>query len=98
LRSQPLAYKEPIFYNVRSPKRTSPRVISNSFIDYYTDPYSLFSFAHLATSSGPYTQLAVAREVAKQVYVGEKLAPPSWAQASYTCTFRLRLSKKERKR
>ncbi|GAA5950767.1 hypothetical protein JCM8115_004967 [Rhodotorula mucilaginosa] len=28
--------------------------------------------------------LAVAREVAKQVYVGEKLAPPSWAQASYT--------------
>lgn len=83
---------------MRSPKRTSPRVISNSFIDYYTDPYSLFSFAHLATSSGPYTQLAVAREVAKQVYVGEKLAPPSWAQASYTCTFRLRLSKKEKKR
>ncbi|GAA5865228.1 hypothetical protein JCM3774_004901, partial [Rhodotorula dairenensis] len=27
---------------------------------------------------------AVAREIAKQVYVGEKLAPPSFAQASYT--------------
>lgn len=34
----------------------------------------------------PPQQAAVAREVAKQVYVGEKLAPPSFAQASYTCT------------
>lgn len=70
---------------MRSP-RTSPRGSSPTTLLTVRFPIPL-SLGHLGTSSR--TQLAVAREVAKQVYVGEKLAPPSWAQASYTCTFRI---------
>lgn len=87
------AYKEPVLYNVRcSPvlTRSYPRLsltlpILSHHIAFRTvwpvrthDPYTLHP------RSDP-RQAAVARELAKQVYVAEKLAPPSFAQFSYTC-------------
>lgn len=37
--------------------------------------------------AGVFLQAAVAREVLKQVYVAEKLSPPSLAQVTHTCEF-----------
>ncbi|SGY16756.1 BQ5605_C012g06978 [Microbotryum silenes-dioicae] len=62
------AYKEPIFYNV-SPSPINPRGLTDN--------------AELTAVRLSMRQAAVAKEIVKQVYVKEKLAPPSLGQVTY---------------